>query len=117
MFRATLIALVFVLAPWAGRAADEPRLPVGTLILEGQPVRCHFESSYSIVCGDRVFEAERLEEFGSRAFWIDVAISVGLVMGAATAAGLTMGLMSQDSMNLEILLKSGTPEEQHHASR
>lgn len=46
-----------------------------------------------------------------------VQISIGLVLGAATAAGLTLGLMSLDLMNLEILQKSGTPAEQHHAAR
>ncbi len=65
-------------------------------------------------------------------FWIYVGISAGLVLIAGSLevvagrfltaslglmSGLTMGLMSLDMMNLEILKNSGTDSQRKYASR
>lgn len=45
-----------------------------------------------------------------------LAISVGLVMMAGLMSGLTLGLMSMDLVELEVLKRSGTATEQMYAS-
>ncbi|KAF8064507.1 CBSDUF1 [Scenedesmus sp. PABB004] len=45
-----------------------------------------------------------------------IGISVGLVIFAGLASGLTLGLMSMDLVELEVLKRSGTPREQLYAS-
>lgn len=110
-----LIGLLFEGA--LGRGKPIPLQPLGTLRFQGERIDCRFVTTNSIQCGQRVFFEEHLEQPGSSKFWMDVGICVALVAGAATAAGLTMGLMSMDLMNLQILLNSGTPVERFHASR
>jgi len=44
-------------------------------------------------------------------------ISVCLVIGSGLVSGLTLGLLSQDEMDLEILRRSGTPREAARAAR
>jgi len=45
-----------------------------------------------------------------------MAISVGLVVSAGLMSGLTLGLMSMDLVELEVLKRSGTAKEQKYAS-
>lgn len=42
--------------------------------------------------------------------------SVGLVIMAGLMSGLTLGLMSLDAVDLEVLKRSGTPTEQRYAA-
>eukprot|EP00667_Euglena_gracilis_P006487 EG_transcript_6542 len=98
--------------------AEEANVPQVTVMAVGKNLsKCHFKSGHTIVCGKLEYEMEHLAKPGTERFWVSIVISVLLVLGAATAAGLTLGLMSMDLMNLEILHKSGTPAEQHHAAR
>lgn len=53
----------------------------------------------------------------SETFWVDVAISTGLVCTAGTVAGLTMGFVSLDPTYLEILKRTGTPEQKEQARK
>eukprot|EP00667_Euglena_gracilis_P006933 EG_transcript_6997 len=116
LLRCCLFGLLWLLSPATAAESSGPdRLGVRTT--SGGCSDCHFTPEGSIMCGKMEYKTENLAKFGSKEFWMNVAISVGLVLGAATAAGLTMGLMSMDLMNLEILQKSGTPAEQHHAAR
>jgi len=48
-------------------------------------------------------------------FWIYIAIVVLLVLFSGMMSGLTLGLMSLSSMDLEVLSKSGTPQDRKHA--
>eukprot|EP01104_Vermistella_antarctica_P021650 TRINITY_DN994_c0_g1_i2.p1 TRINITY_DN994_c0_g1~~TRINITY_DN994_c0_g1_i2.p1 ORF type:complete len:660 (-),score=148.71 TRINITY_DN994_c0_g1_i2:31-1950(-) len=50
-------------------------------------------------------------------YWIFWGVACGLVLFAGLMSGLTMGLMSMDTMNLEILINSGTPVNASYASR
>ncbi|KAJ1811639.1 hypothetical protein LPJ56_005762, partial [Coemansia sp. RSA 2599] len=54
---------------------------------------------------------------GSLGFYLRVAICTTLVLVGGLLAGLTLGLMSLDEMNLQILATSGTPLQQEYAKR
>jgi len=50
-------------------------------------------------------------------WWIDLLICTLLVCTSGIMSGLTIGLMGLDITNLEIVKKTGTPEEKRHAKR
>ncbi|XP_027148982.1 DUF21 domain-containing protein At1g47330-like isoform X1 [Coffea eugenioides] len=50
-------------------------------------------------------------------FFLFLAIIVGLVLFAGLMAGLTLGLMSLGLVDLEVLSKSGRPQDRIHASK
>ena len=47
--------------------------------------------------------------------FIDGCISIILVLFGGTMSGLTLGLMSLDLVEMEVLQRSGSPEEQKQA--
>ena len=49
-------------------------------------------------------------------FTIYLVISFGLTCMAGLMSGLTLGLMSMDATQLEVLRRTGTPQEQNWAS-
>ena len=49
-------------------------------------------------------------------FSLYVVVIVGLVLFAGIMAGLTLGLMSLGLVDLEVLIKSGRPQDRIHAS-
>ncbi|XP_059650067.1 DUF21 domain-containing protein At1g47330-like [Cornus florida] len=50
-------------------------------------------------------------------FALYVLIIIGLVIFAGLMAGLTLGLMSLGLVDLEVLIKSGRPQDRFHASK
>ncbi|KAG6576694.1 DUF21 domain-containing protein, partial [Cucurbita argyrosperma subsp. sororia] len=50
-------------------------------------------------------------------FWMYLLICVGLVAFAGLMSGLTLGLMSLSLVDLEVLAKSGRPDDRKHASK
>ncbi|KAG0472641.1 hypothetical protein HPP92_014498 [Vanilla planifolia] len=50
-------------------------------------------------------------------FWIYLAVCVGLVMFAGLMSGLTLGLMSLSLVDLEVIAKSGQPEDRLNAAK
>eukprot|EP00351_Strombidinopsis_sp_SopsisLIS2011_P001669 CAMPEP_0116882642 /NCGR_PEP_ID=MMETSP0463-20121206/14941_1 /TAXON_ID=181622 /ORGANISM="Strombidinopsis sp, Strain SopsisLIS2011" /LENGTH=78 /DNA_ID=CAMNT_0004536165 /DNA_START=79 /DNA_END=315 /DNA_ORIENTATION=+ len=48
---------------------------------------------------------------GSKGFYICLFVAIFLVLFGGCMSGLTVGLMSIDKLELEILLESGTEEE------
>ncbi|KAL0017178.1 hypothetical protein SO802_004247 [Lithocarpus litseifolius] len=50
-------------------------------------------------------------------FWLYVLVIVGLVAFAGLMAGLTLGLMSLGLVDLEVLIKSGRPQDRLHAAK
>ncbi|KAJ6832914.1 DUF21 domain-containing protein [Iris pallida] len=50
-------------------------------------------------------------------FFVQVAIIALLVLFAGLMSGLTLGLMSLSLVDLEVLAKSGTPQDQKHAEK
>ncbi|KAK4490323.1 hypothetical protein RD792_000993 [Penstemon davidsonii] len=50
-------------------------------------------------------------------FFLYIAIVIGLVTFAGLMAGLTLGLMSLGLVDLEVLSKSGRPQDRKHASK
>ncbi|KFM26096.1 Protein MAM3 [Auxenochlorella protothecoides] len=56
------------------------------------------------------------EQEGAFLFWYYVAMVVFLILMAGLMSGLTLGLMSLDSVDLEILRRTGTPSQQASAA-
>ncbi|KAL2619851.1 hypothetical protein R1flu_000056 [Riccia fluitans] len=50
-------------------------------------------------------------------FWLYILIVVGLVLFAGLMSGLTLGLMSLGLVDLEVLMRSGTPSDRKHAAK
>ena len=50
-------------------------------------------------------------------FFINIAVIVLLVLFAGLMSGLTLGLMSLSLVDLEVLAKSGTPQDRIHAEK
>ncbi|CCG81766.1 Uncharacterized protein C4B3.03c [Taphrina deformans PYCC 5710] len=57
------------------------------------------------------------EEPGSTKFWWKLGVSVLLILGGGVFAGLTIGLMGQDIINLQVLAESGEGKERKHAAK
>lgn len=51
----------------------------------------------------------------STAFFVHIVVIVLLVLFAGLMSGLTLGLMSLSLVDLEVLAKSGTPQDRKHA--
>ncbi|KAI5291765.1 hypothetical protein KEM54_000287 [Ascosphaera aggregata] len=49
-------------------------------------------------------------------FYVDISVAAVLVLVGGCFAGLTIALMGQDSVNLQVIAKSGEPYEQRQAS-
>ncbi|KAK4054686.1 cell agglutination protein Mam3 [Microbotryomycetes sp. JL221] len=54
---------------------------------------------------------------GSSEFYFKMAMAAFLVLSGGLMAGLTLGLMGLDMVNLQVLSTSGEPDEQKHASK
>ncbi|PHT51184.1 DUF21 domain-containing protein [Capsicum baccatum] len=50
-------------------------------------------------------------------FFVFILVIIGLVMFAGLMAGLTLGLMSLGLVDLEVLSKSGRPQDRIHACK
>lgn len=50
-------------------------------------------------------------------FWLYILLIVALVLFAGLMSGLTLGLMSLGLVDLEVLIKSGRPEDKKHAEK
>lgn len=50
-------------------------------------------------------------------FWSRIAVVAFLVLFAGMMSGLTLGLMSMSLVDLEVLAKSGTPNDRKHATK
>lgn len=62
------------------------------------------------------FSADGQEELTELQFTIYLTVSICLVIMAGLMSGLTLGLMSLDTVELEVLKRSGTPEERRCAA-
>lgn len=70
----------------------------------------------NVLCDGRTFSRQDFIGPSQPWFWGFLSIYVFLVLFAGLVSGLTMGLLSQDTMNLEVLAKSSGPKEQKYAS-
>jgi len=78
----------------------------------GKKVECEMEGD-SVVCNGTTYSEAEEDDFPTPRFWVDLAVSAGLVCLAGLMSGLTMGLMSIDFLNLQILANGGgTKQEQ-----
>ena len=87
---------------------------------KGENITCVVvKAKHAVECDGVEYESEAAETIGafSKSWFIYAGASLGLVLSAGLFSGLTMGLMSLDLMNLEILSRSGTDKEQRHARK
>ena len=63
----------------------------------------------------RLLGEDEEEELSGAEYWMNVAISVGLVCFAGIAAGCTMGILSLDPLTLNLKLLEGSANEQEWA--
>eukprot|EP00026_Physarum_polycephalum_P006455 Phypoly_transcript_06498.p1 GENE.Phypoly_transcript_06498~~Phypoly_transcript_06498.p1 ORF type:complete len:546 (+),score=66.46 Phypoly_transcript_06498:68-1705(+) len=69
-------------------------------------------------CNGKVYtDPGHHDTFPSGAFWIDLLIIFFMVIIAGIMSGLTLGLLSLDIMNLEIIIKTGEPKDVRNAKR
>lgn len=50
-------------------------------------------------------------------FWINLAISLFLVLFAGLTSGLSIGLLSYSQVDLEVLTKAGLPQDKKNAGK
>ncbi|KAL2558662.1 protein of unknown function-containing protein [Forsythia ovata] len=50
-------------------------------------------------------------------FWINLAISLSLVLFAGLTSGLSIGLLSYSQVDLEVLIKAGLPQDKRNAEK
>jgi CBS domain containing-hemolysin-like protein len=82
----------------------------GPPFLDFAQVVCHVVDTKSLLCFNNVTFVEVDEDvLGSTKFYMDLGISVGLLVVAGILSGLSMGLFTLDPMNIEILRRSGPP--------
>ncbi|KAI8471248.1 MAG: hypothetical protein J3K34DRAFT_520738 [Monoraphidium minutum] len=65
----------------------------------------------------RPLALEKHEPLAPQEWWALVGACCGLVMFAGVASGLTLGLMSLDAVDMEVLKRSGTDAEKRYAAR
>eukprot|EP01090_Pellita_catalonica_P000899 TRINITY_DN10641_c0_g1_i1.p1 TRINITY_DN10641_c0_g1~~TRINITY_DN10641_c0_g1_i1.p1 ORF type:complete len:431 (-),score=88.70 TRINITY_DN10641_c0_g1_i1:784-2049(-) len=82
----------------------------------GEEVQC-VEVTEGMECDGEIFAEKEETVTDISTVLLYIAIIAMLVCTSGTMAGLTMGLMSLDIMNLQILSKSGTPKEQGYAKK
>eukprot|EP00899_Mesostigma_viride_P006283 jgi/Mesvir1/15656/Mv03260-RA.1 len=80
-------------------------------------VTCDVISATQLLCMGTTFDKEQRDVPGTDRFYIDIAACVFMVCLAGICSGLTLGLLSLDTMNLEVILKSGSPSQRSHAQR
>lgn len=85
-------------------SANLPRL------IHGRPTDKHHDPLN--VSGE--FPAKPIDE-GS--FWVYAGVALFLVVAGGLFAGLTLGLMGQDEIYLQVIEQSGEPQERIHARR
>eukprot|EP01135_Chromosphaera_perkinsii_P002026 Nk52_evm73s215 gene=Nk52_evmTU73s215 len=80
-------------------------------------IECTQIDKEEVRCGKRVFKKEeRTVEPGTLTFYIYLLIVTGLVLTAGLMSGLTMGLLSLDSMSLNVIKNGGDKREKEYAS-
>eukprot|EP01112_Ceratiomyxa_fruticulosa_P021732 TRINITY_DN7759_c0_g2_i1.p1 TRINITY_DN7759_c0_g2~~TRINITY_DN7759_c0_g2_i1.p1 ORF type:complete len:550 (-),score=113.58 TRINITY_DN7759_c0_g2_i1:82-1731(-) len=76
-----------------------------------ETIQCITESDGNVQCGNKIYYAnqnqESFDKLGSGAFWIDIIVCIALLIVSGMMSGLTLGLLSLDIMNLEIIIKGG----------
>jgi hypothetical protein len=83
----------------------------------GKKVECEMDGE-AVVCDGVKYAVAEEDDFPTPRFWIDLAVSASLVCLAGLMSGLTMGLMSIDFLNLQILANGGgTKQEQTYGTR
>jgi len=83
---------------------------------EDSLIQCTEKGDGIVECDGKTFKEEE-KKVGGVEFWIYLGLSILLVLIAGIMSGLTMGLMSLDEMDLEILQRGGEPKQAHLAGK
>eukprot|EP00899_Mesostigma_viride_P022767 jgi/Mesvir1/3675/Mv14964-RA.1 len=80
-------------------------------------ITCEVLTATQLLCKGTTFDREQRDVPGTNRFYIDIGVCVFMVLFAGICSGLTLGLLSLDPMNLEVILKGGSPTQRAHAQR
>lgn len=106
-----LLAVAAALGECA-HGADPVLEPSAAVAKRGEKVECELAGD-SVICNGTRYSQVEEDDFPAPRFWVDLSVSASLVCVAGLMSGLTMGLMSIDFLNLQILANGGgTPQEQ-----
>jgi hypothetical protein len=117
MKNSTALLLLLLLAAFSAtyeldQQSSSSAPPHPSLHTAGRTVVCELDGS-TVVCNGTSYTAEDEDTFPTPRFWADLGVSAALVCLAGLMSGLTMGLMSIDFLNLQILANGGgTKQEQ-----
>eukprot|EP01113_Clastostelium_recurvatum_P035190 TRINITY_DN486_c0_g1_i2.p1 TRINITY_DN486_c0_g1~~TRINITY_DN486_c0_g1_i2.p1 ORF type:complete len:554 (+),score=134.04 TRINITY_DN486_c0_g1_i2:68-1729(+) len=85
---------------------------------DGSTVICTKNNDLSLTCDGDIYTAgDHLDVPWTPRFYIDCAVSIGLVLLAGLVSGLTMGLMSMDKLNLKIMLGGQDEKNKRYAAK
>jgi ankyrin repeat/SOCS box protein 13/metal transporter CNNM len=85
---------------------------------DGDTIPCVQVNSNQVQCnGDLFTLGDHMDVVGSTRFWVDIGVVCGLVLLAGLMSGLTMGLMSLDILNLNIIKNSGAEKDKKCAAK
>eukprot|EP00126_Sphaerothecum_destruens_P005384 Sdes_comp18732_c0_seq1m9079 len=83
-----------------------------------QTITCTRYSETEVVCeGESYKVSEHYIRPGSFLFYMYILIVIGLVMTAGLMSGLTMGLLSLDTLSLNVIKNGGDKVQSRHASK
>ena len=80
-------------------------------------VECIEETATEIKCGEFIYSKEQKDKPGSAMFFVDLLVSLICVVFAGLMSGLTLGLLSLDMLNLEIIRNSGDEKMKKYAEK
>lgn len=85
------------------------------LFASGYPVSTLLGRNESLSASDRETNTE--DPMSSHDYWINMCVSIVLVLLGGAFAGLTLGLMGQDEIYLQVIQQSGEPSERKAATK
>jgi len=115
--RATIVLVIALLQLCAAAPHVPSSAPlVLTMAKAGETVVCQVEGN-SVICNGTRYSLLEEDEFPTPRFWVDLGVSVVLVLVSGLMSGLTIGLMSINFLHLQILANGGgTKKEQGYGT-
>jgi hypothetical protein len=74
-------------------------------------IECIVETEKEIKCGEALYSKEEKDKPGTFMFFMDMSVSLFCIVFDGLMSGLTLGLLSLDMLNLEIIKNSGKKKE------
>lgn len=87
-------------------------------MLQGKSIACTLIDARTVICnGTKFLEEEKALTTDSTLFWVYLGVYVFLMLFAGLMSGLTLGLLSLDHNQLEVLQSAGKLTERKYAKR